>query len=286
MRALTEAPMPALGDRFRTAREARGLTLSDVADHIRIRSVYLAALEEEKWSVIGAPVYIRGFMRTYARFLGLDPSEAVADFNTATGTAPPTAAEIPQPGAVAQGPSAPSQSLRPLLWIAGAVAVVLLALVVYLAVAPSPVPTPPVAAPAASLSPGASALPSTLPLAAAPGVPAAAPLPCPSATLPAAPALAASAGPAATSTPCAPISALGDSHVLTIHLTAVCWLRVTVDGSVSIEGTFPAGTTKTFHGNSAVVLVGNAGGVQIAVDGTPVGKLGGMGAVVQRTFTL
>ncbi len=254
MRALTEAPMPALGDRFRTAREARGLTLSDVADHIRIRSVYLAALEEENWSVIGAPVYIRGFMRTYARFLGLDPSEAVADYNAATGTAPPTAAEIPQPGAVTQAGSAPSQSLRPLLWIAGAVAVLLLALVVYLAVAPSPVPTPPVAAPAASLSPGASALPSTLPLATASGLPGAA--------------------------------ASGESHVLTIHLTAVCWLRVTVDGSVSIEGTFPAGTTKTFHGNSAVVLVGNAGGVQIAVDGTPVGKLGGMGAVVQRTFTL
>ena len=65
--------MPALGDRFRAAREARGLTLSDVAEQIRIRSVYLAAIEEENWSAIGAPVYIRGFLRTYARFLGPGP---------------------------------------------------------------------------------------------------------------------------------------------------------------------------------------------------------------------
>ena len=70
-----------LGERFRSAREQRGLTLSEVAEHLRIRSVYLSAIEEEHWSAIGAPVYTRGFLRTYARYLGLDPEEAVAAFN-------------------------------------------------------------------------------------------------------------------------------------------------------------------------------------------------------------
>ena len=73
--------MPALGERFRAAREARGLSLSEVAEQIRIRSVYLGAIEEENWSAIGAPVYVRGFLRTYARFLGLDPEEVVGAFN-------------------------------------------------------------------------------------------------------------------------------------------------------------------------------------------------------------
>ncbi len=73
-------PRP-LGERFRAAREARGVSLSDVADQIRIRSVYLSAIEDENWNAIGAPVYIRGFLRTYARYLGLDPEEAVAEFN-------------------------------------------------------------------------------------------------------------------------------------------------------------------------------------------------------------
>ena len=89
----------ALGERFRAAREARGITLSQVADQIRIRSVYLAAIEEEKWSTIGAPVYVRGFLRTYARFLGLDPEGAVAAFNR---TLPaPAAAPEPAPARTA-----------------------------------------------------------------------------------------------------------------------------------------------------------------------------------------
>jgi transcriptional regulator with XRE-family HTH domain len=70
--------MPALGERFRAAREARGLSLSDVAEQIRIRSVYLAAIEDDNWNAIGAPVYVRGFLRTYARFLGLDPARGRA----------------------------------------------------------------------------------------------------------------------------------------------------------------------------------------------------------------
>ena len=72
--------MSSLGEALRNAREARGLTLSDAAEHIHIRSVYLAAIEAEDWSAIGAPVYARGFVRAYARFLGLDPEEAVARF--------------------------------------------------------------------------------------------------------------------------------------------------------------------------------------------------------------
>ena len=72
--------MAALGEEFRRAREARGQTISDVAERLHIRSVYLTAIEDEDWAAIGAPVYIRGFMRTYARYLGLDPEAAVARF--------------------------------------------------------------------------------------------------------------------------------------------------------------------------------------------------------------
>src|ERR1700752_4411443 len=101
--------MPALGERFRAAREARGLSLSDVSEQIRIRSVYLAAIEEEQWSDIGAPVYIRGFLRTYARFLGLDPEEVVATFN-ATGS--PAARGTPP---VASDYGAPAKASAPAL---------------------------------------------------------------------------------------------------------------------------------------------------------------------------
>ena len=98
--------MSALGEEFRSAREARSLSLSDVAERLHIRSVYLAAIEDEDWHVIGAPVYVRGFMRTYARFLGLDPEAAVARF-AATVPAGTPAATAPRPAAPADAASSP-----------------------------------------------------------------------------------------------------------------------------------------------------------------------------------
>src|SRR5438270_11067215 len=98
-----------LGERFRAAREERSLTLSEVGEQLRIRSVYLAAIEEENWEAIGAPVYIRGFLRTYARFLGLDPEEAVGEFTTASVVAPS--------GSATAAKASPGQrSMSPVLW--------------------------------------------------------------------------------------------------------------------------------------------------------------------------
>ncbi len=51
-----------------------------------------------------------------------------------------------------------------------------------------------------------------------------------------------------------------------------------------MEGTFPAGTSKTFHGKNALVRIGNAGGVEIYVDGKDVGKLGKAGDVVEHSL--
>lgn len=237
----------ALGERFRAAREARGMSLSDVAQQIRIRSVYLSAIESESWSTIGAPVYIRGFIRTYARFLGLDPEEAVTALNR---TQPPPAQSLP--GREVAAPTEPLRASRgsPLLWVASVVAVLLIALVTFneLTQRRAGPSSAPVVAGVASVSPSA-------------------PIATPTAT---APTLAAADGPKS----------------LALVLSAPSWLRVTVDGSVSMEGTFPAGTSKTFHGKTALVRVGNAGGVEIYVDGKDVGKLGKSGDVVEHTFTL
>src|SRR5581483_187793 len=123
-----------LGERFRAAREERGLTLSEVGEQLRIRSVYLAAIEEENWKAIGAPVYIRGFLRTYARFLGLEPEEAVSQFNASEGVAP---GPVPQSAHASKYDVRPSGgSLAPLIWVAGIIAVALIGFVIYLAVTP------------------------------------------------------------------------------------------------------------------------------------------------------
>jgi cytoskeletal protein RodZ len=62
------------------ARQARGLTLEEVERDIRISRRYLQALENENFGLLPAPVYARGFLRTYARYLGLEPANLLPLF--------------------------------------------------------------------------------------------------------------------------------------------------------------------------------------------------------------
>lgn len=62
-----------IGETLRAARHEQGKTLADAAAETRVREAYLAALEEEQFEVLGGDVYVKGFLRSYARFLELDP---------------------------------------------------------------------------------------------------------------------------------------------------------------------------------------------------------------------
>ena len=64
--------MPTVGEQLRTARESQQLAIHQVADWTKIRGDHIRALEEGNYSVFSAPVYIRGFVRTYATLLKLD----------------------------------------------------------------------------------------------------------------------------------------------------------------------------------------------------------------------
>jgi hypothetical protein len=70
-----------IGSSLRAAREHRKLGLADVERATRIRTKYLQALEDERWDVLPGTAYVKGFLRTYADFLGLDASQFVEEFN-------------------------------------------------------------------------------------------------------------------------------------------------------------------------------------------------------------
>jgi len=76
--AASGPPAHPLGDWLRETRLRKGLTFAEVERTTRINRHYLEALEAEHYDVIPAPVYARGFLRSYARMLGLDPEEAIA----------------------------------------------------------------------------------------------------------------------------------------------------------------------------------------------------------------
>jgi cytoskeletal protein RodZ len=73
--------MFAIGDSLREARTRRGLSSADVQKGIRIRERYLTALEEEKWELLPGEAYTKGFLRTYAEFLGLDGNLYIDEYN-------------------------------------------------------------------------------------------------------------------------------------------------------------------------------------------------------------
>jgi cytoskeleton protein RodZ len=242
--------MAGLGEEFRAAREARHLSLSDVSEQIHIRTIYLQSLEDEDWSAIAAPVYVRGFIRTYARFLGLPSEQAVAEFNDSIGAG----AAKPSHAAGEQHVTAARRRPSVWLWVAGAAALILVAFVGYNyvqlqqqgAADPTESRSVPVAGGAANqaAAPGATDV--------------------------------AAAGRAKSRKP--------GELTLDVRITQASWLLVKIDGKQQLEGILPAGTVKQFHGSTATIRAGNAGGVELAVNGKSLGSMGPSGAVVDRTI--
>ena len=69
-----------LGNTLSRARRARAISLEDVERDTHVSRRYLQALENEDFTIFPAPVYARGFLRTYARYLGLNPDELLRVF--------------------------------------------------------------------------------------------------------------------------------------------------------------------------------------------------------------
>lgn len=70
-----------LGERLTAAREAKGIDLLRAERETKIGRGYLAALERGDYASLPGGVYVRGFLRNYAQYLGLDPDEAVAQWH-------------------------------------------------------------------------------------------------------------------------------------------------------------------------------------------------------------
>jgi transcriptional regulator with XRE-family HTH domain len=71
-----------IGSSLREARTRRGFAMSDVERETHIRSRYLTALEEDRFDTLPGPAYAKGFLRTYAEFLGLEGQRFVDEYNS------------------------------------------------------------------------------------------------------------------------------------------------------------------------------------------------------------
>lgn len=103
------APADTVGQQLRARRESLELSLDEVAESTKIRAWYLEALEEDDRARLPADVYALGFLRAYARHLGLDAGDLVDRWRAGARTVGAPAAP---PSAAAPTPSAPEPRRR------------------------------------------------------------------------------------------------------------------------------------------------------------------------------
>jgi hypothetical protein len=241
--------LQSIGEALRAARMANGHAIQDAAVATRIRAGYLEALENEEFDRLGGAVYVKGFLRTYATWLGLDPGPLLEAFRTHEGSEGP-----PQ---VFQGGLRPIEAgfggfghRRRVNWfVLGSVAAFLVLVVGLVSLFGSlggAERQPPVAAPETTAR-------SRAPVAAPP----------PTTTV---------ARPAGVR--------------LVVRYRDASWSRVTVDGAAVFEGILQAGARRTFQGNRRIeLMLGNAGAVRLNLNGRDLGLAGGSGEVWRGTFT-
>jgi cytoskeleton protein RodZ len=275
-----------IGERLRSAREALGLSLEEIEGATHIRRAYLHALENEAFEALPGPVYAKGFLRSYAAYLGLPPRELLELYPGG----PTSLAHHRSPVEVRITPATPvSRVHRVVTGVIVILAAGILALgyIVYGQIRQfmeSPSVPPERASPTVRATAPAQA-----------PAPTQAPAPNRSSAVMAAPAQGTPgqrAGPSEHANASPPVAGPAPTATNTssaLHVIATAndrsWVRAAADGTTVFEGFMSAGDKQIWDATRRLtVRVGNASAIDISVNGRPMGRLGGPGDVVERTF--
>lgn len=285
--------MASPGEQLRAAREERELTLEDVHAATHIRVEYLEALEQGDHSALPDDVVARGFVRNYARYLGLDPKPLVHEYGFEEVTLPEpmkTSEAIDVPLQVSPIPSGAIVATLALLIVIA----VLVAGIWYVyprrtdllerfnqaapvglieagtaTATPEPAPTDtPITSQSATEATETTTQPTNTPRPTATSTT----TPVPTATQPPR---------TSTPNPDAPTTIAGDEIRVVLQVESPAWTRVMVDGEEAYAGTLESGDEREWIGNETVLIrTGNAGGVRLLINGEDYGILGESGEVL------
>ena len=278
--------MSNLGATFRKARETAGLPLEKIAAETKISARFLLAIESESFNLLPGGIFNRGFIRSYAEYLGLDSEQAVADYDRMF-----TKAQEPLEVLVDAERESSRKSDRNLYPIAAAILFV--SVIAYYLVTRKPststeqapqstaekqaTQTPTVSAPAA-----VDALPkleSSATVAQPTSTALSTSTPSPITAQPTPPTQEISRPPA-TTPPAASTLALD------INASSQTWVRVTSDGTVAFADILQPGTERRFSAERSLnVTIGNAAGVTLKINGRELKELGAEGKVRELRIT-
>lgn len=236
------------------AEQQRGLDEAAAATSMRVRQV--EALEDDRFEEFGGDVYAKGFLRSYASWLGLDPAPLLDRYRRYVEHDRADARRLADGGAVvtsSEGSDLPMWLVR-IVAVLGVVALGVGLFQLVQSRVPAPAEEPEVVAPPDPAEP----TPTPTATASAPAPPSPSPTPTPT----------------------------YDGVELTLAFDARSWVSVQVDGQTTQEGLFEAGEVLDLQGDDEVVVVfGNAGGVTGLLNGETVGPFGGSGSVAEIRFT-
>jgi len=236
------------GQMLQAAREEKQWSFTDTEEITKINVRYIQALEEEKYEILPGTTYVKGYLRTYAKQLGLNPDEISALYNSSA---------TPEPIPVLESPNI-LVKVRP-LWVRPALlgSMAVLAIVLVIAIALSQSGNKPIASPYVPAAlPSAPQTKETTPAPSVPVVP----------------------------NPADVAATTQDGLTVQLVFTQPCWIRVQVDGQPFWDAEFKAGTSKEVKGTNKIELVkvGNAGGVSVTLNGKALPSLGKSWAIVNN----
>ncbi|MBI4460274.1 MAG: helix-turn-helix domain-containing protein [Acidobacteria bacterium] len=267
--------MKSMGESLRKEREARGVSLQEISEETKISVRFLQAIEEENFDRLPGGIFNKNFIRQYARYLGLDEESAIRDYLQITAGEQEPPAEAPS----AEVPASPAGSGYLRLVVAaiclGALAVGLVYGLYRLKNSMAAAP------PSVSASSGA-------PAAASP----------PEGDAETSPAPETPVGTAASETPSkeartepattgqsAPQQSAPELQ-LKIDSIAPVWLSITADGAVQWQGILAAEQTRQIEASDSIHLtIGDAGAVDLSLNGNAIPPLGHRGEVKKVTIT-
>jgi cytoskeleton protein RodZ len=260
------------GARLKREREQRKITLDDVSVSTKIATKFIVALEAEHFDQLPGGIFNKGFVRAYARHLGIDENQAIADFVAASA---PSLPEIPPeetPVLAAMAVRVPESKKKSrkgdgIPW--GIVAVALLIMALGFALWGFHAREKRI--PRVEISPTVQTEPAS-PEATSP------------ASQPAQAAASAGAPEAASPAAAAPVSNAGVFTVL-IKAREDSWVSITADGKPVIEDTLSAAAEKSVEArNQIVIKAGNVGALDFSFNGKQLAPLGHENQVKTLTF--
>jgi cytoskeleton protein RodZ len=282
------------GERLKEQREKRGITLDQISKSTKIGTRFLQALEEDHFERLPGGIFNKGFVRAYARFVGMDEEQAVTDYLTATGANQPKTEAAEEPPVIEPPAAPPRDRAAGLPW--GIFATLLLIIAFSFAVwgfysrvastrEKEPIQAPPTQSPATAAKQSSPNQPVSSQTANEPqphgsaqrsistnsaGVT----ISAPNALEPETPASTAS-----------PQAGAWRGLILRIKAHEDAWLSITVDGEVTTHQTLTASAERTVRAqNEIVIKAGNIGALDFEFKGKQLPRQGEIGEVKTLAF--